>query len=91
MVQNFFPPITMKLTRIVSIVCLSTVLNFQVKKLTGRSSFYAYTAKKNYLLVTELVTQILRLISWLVIVVLTQELQPNTNKSLLHANIMICD
>jgi hypothetical protein len=44
--SNFFPPITMKLTRIVSIVCLSTVLNFQMKKLTGRSSFSAQHVKK---------------------------------------------
>jgi hypothetical protein len=42
----FFPPITMKLTRIVSIVCLSTVLNFQMKKLTGRSSFSAQRVEK---------------------------------------------
>ena len=38
---------TMKLTRIVGMVSMSTMLKFQVKKLSGTSPFYRKTAKKS--------------------------------------------
>ena len=45
--KYFFPPMTMKLTRTVGMVCLSTMVKFQVKKLSGRSPFYGKTAEKS--------------------------------------------
>jgi hypothetical protein len=68
-------------------VCLSTVLKFQVKNWLENHRFTDKPANNSFLLV--LVTQLLRPIAWLELVVLAQELQPNTNKPLLHVNVMI--
>ena len=46
---------TMKLTRIVGMLCLSTMLKFQVKKLSGTLLFNGKTAEKSlFTIVTQL-------------------------------------